>query len=206
MAFKSHISCLDFKPKEKKRVPARSLRWHWIVLGISAFTSLALLLSAKDKAEAMPERDALQQLAQQTPELVAAIRTLELPIPKLYQTLPLIAPESAADRSAVNATPDAPAVSRAPFSAPSKQASEQMQTTPSTTDANWDVVTVEPGDSLARIFKRQGLSSKDLFDVVHANDEVTQILTRLFPGDEIWLQMNGDGTLLALRRKLDETT
>ncbi|MDN5848895.1 MAG: peptidoglycan DD-metalloendopeptidase family protein [Nitrococcus sp.] len=206
MAFKSQISCLDFKPKLNKRQPTRSLRWHWIVLGISAFTSLALLLSAKDKAEAMPERNALQQLPQQTPDLVAAIRTLELPIPKLYQTLPMIAPESPADRSAAKATPNSPAVGPSRFSAASKQASEQLEMTLSGTDANWDVVTVEPGDSLATIFKRQGLSSKDVFDVVHANDEVTQVLTRLFPGDKIWLRMNGDGTLLALRRTLDETT
>lgn len=202
MPSKSQISCLDFKPKEKKRQPARPLRWHWIVLGISAFTSLALLLSAKDKAEAMPERNALQQLPEQMPDLVATLRTLELPIPKLYQTLPMIASESAADRSSPKAPLGSPSVSPSPSSAVGKQISNQTE---ATTEANWDVVIVEPGDSLAAIFKRQGLSSKDVFDVVHANDEATPVLTRLFPGDKIWLRMSAEGTLLALRRKLDET-
>lgn len=210
MASKSRISGLDFKPKQKKRQPVLPLRWRWAVLGISAFSVLALLLWTKDKAGAMPERHTLQQLADQTSDKATATRTLELPIPKLQpttankggQALPTL--PSAADRSAPTAAPDPlpPTHSHSTGATDPKQPNMAMG---AAHQANWEVVIVKPGDNLAAIFKRQGLSSKDVFDVIHADDESAQALARIFPGDKIWLRISSGGTLLAVRRKLDAT-
>lgn len=215
MASKSRVSGRDFKPKQKKRLSVRPQRWHWIVLGISAFTALALLLSIRDKAGAVPELNVLQQLPEQAPDEMTAIRTLELSIPKLQgatvnedgKALPPTLPESATDHSTPNAMPSSSPQPAAPsLSTPPATGSKQPKATVSTAHkTNWDRVIVEPDDSLAAIFKRQGLSAKDVFDVIHADDESAQALARLFPGDKIWLRISADGTLLAVHRKLDAT-
>lgn len=214
MASKSRISSRDFKPNQKKRQLLRSLRWHWIVLGISAFAALALLLSTKDKARAEPERNALQQLPDQASGEVTATRTLELSIPKLQgatvnedgPALPTIIPKLAADHSVPNATPSnpPPAAPSLPVT-PATSAKQPKVTANTTHKTNWNTTIVEPGDNLAAIFKRQGLSSKDVFDVIHTDNESAQAMERLFPGDKIWLRISAGGTLLAVRRKLDAT-
>ncbi|MCO6441749.1 MAG: peptidoglycan DD-metalloendopeptidase family protein [Nitrococcus mobilis] len=212
MAFKSRISGLDFKPKQKRRRPARLRRWHWIALGISSFTALALLLATKDKAGAIPNHNALQQPPDQIPEETAAAHTLELPIPKLQRTtsdgsnpaLPRNTVAPIADRSP-KATPSLMPAAFDPPTTADEAITKQPDTPESTSQAKWDVVRVKSGDSLTAILKRQGLNSKDVFDVTHADDESARTLAQLFPGDKIWLRISDDGTLLALRRKLDET-
>lgn len=208
MAFKSRISRLDFKPKQKKRQLIRLLRWHWIVLGISAFTAAAVLLWTKGKAGAMPGRSALQQpLDRPTAHQTTATHTIELPIPKLQGTTHdessqpshHTGPKPTADQPA--SRPPAPQVSSTADTSP-----EQPKAAVSTSRTkSWKAVVVASGDTLAEIFKQQGLSSKDVFDVVHAGGESAQALARLFPNDKIWLRIGPEGSLLALRRKLDAT-
>ncbi len=209
MAFKSRVSGLDFKPKQKKRHPVR--RWHWITLGISSLTALALLLSAKDKAGAIPNHNALQQLPDQIPEETAAAHTLELPIPKLLRTA-IDKSNPAAPRTAATitdrppkATPNLVPATSVPSTTADKTIAKQPDTPKGPTQAKWDLVEVKSGDSLTALLKRQGLNSKDIFEVTHADDGSARALAQLFPGDKIWLQISGNGTLLALRRKLNET-
>ncbi len=70
--------------------------------------------------------------------------------------------------------------------------------------AEWKVETVRSGDNLAAVFKRAGLTPRDVHEVVNADQPANQ-LTRIFPGDEIYLQVTPDGELLGLRYAMDET-
>ncbi len=82
--------------------------------------------------------------------------------------------------------------------------------TPATTiqqpasDAPWTQVTVRNGDNLAAVFKRAGLSAKDVHNVVNAGSKAAQ-LTRIFPGDHVHLQINDAQRLTGLRYRLSET-
>lgn len=62
----------------------------------------------------------------------------------------------------------------------------------------WQVQTVRSGGNLATVFKRAGLSARDVHEVVNAGDPAGQ-LTRVFPGDEVYLQKSADNRLLGLR-------
>ena len=70
--------------------------------------------------------------------------------------------------------------------------------------AEWKVETVRNGDNLAAVFKRAGLTPRDVHEVVNAEDPANQ-LTRIFPGDEIYLQITPDDKLIGLRYAMDET-
>jgi len=69
---------------------------------------------------------------------------------------------------------------------------------------DWKSLEVGSGDNLAAVFQRAGLTARDVHDVVNT-DETTQALTRVYPGDTIHLQVSNNGTLNALRYRLDET-
>jgi murein DD-endopeptidase MepM/ murein hydrolase activator NlpD len=62
----------------------------------------------------------------------------------------------------------------------------------------WRVETVRSGDNLAAVFKRAGLGPRDVHEVVNAGEPADQ-LTRIFPGDEIYLQLGADNELHGLR-------
>ncbi len=58
-------------------------------------------------------------------------------------------------------------------------------------------VKVEPGDSLARLFDRHGLSPQTLYRVT-ADPEVARRLRKIFPGDELELRIDSTGELQEL--------
>ncbi|MEM9530370.1 MAG: peptidoglycan DD-metalloendopeptidase family protein [Pseudomonadota bacterium] len=66
------------------------------------------------------------------------------------------------------------------------------------------VEVVGKGDTLASVFKRQGLSARAVHDVVHL-DEHTARLTRIYPGDELSFWLAEDGSLKRLEYQLDES-
>lgn len=72
------------------------------------------------------------------------------------------------------------------------------------TPLRWEAMKVRSGDSLATIFRRAGLTARDVHDVVNAG-EPARSLTRIFPGDEIKLALDDDGALQALRYEINET-
>ncbi|MEM9303344.1 MAG: peptidoglycan DD-metalloendopeptidase family protein [Pseudomonadota bacterium] len=69
----------------------------------------------------------------------------------------------------------------------------------------WTRVEVRPGQTLAAIFAAQGLSPRDVHNVVHL-DEHTKKLTRIFPGDELAFRFTAEGELQELQYQLDEAT
>lgn len=69
----------------------------------------------------------------------------------------------------------------------------------------FEIVTVQSGDSLAAIFKRIGLSPQEVHRVVNA-DERIKALRRIYPGDEIQFRLTEDNRLEALRYQLNQTS
>ncbi|OOE53331.1 peptidoglycan DD-metalloendopeptidase family protein [Salinivibrio kushneri] len=62
---------------------------------------------------------------------------------------------------------------------------------------HWQTYEVQPGESMALLFSRAGLSPTTLYRLVNA-DERTQSLAYLNPGDEVRLGVDDDGELVQL--------
>ena len=71
------------------------------------------------------------------------------------------------------------------------------------TGADWLDVRIKRGDNMAQVFKRHGLSPRDLHDILNSH-ELAAALKHLRPGQVISLQTEGN-ELLALRFDLDLT-
>ncbi len=69
----------------------------------------------------------------------------------------------------------------------------------------WRRIVVQPGDTLAKLFSRNGLSARTVHEVTHI-EGVEGNLANLFPGDELSIILAEDGSLVTLRYDLDETT
>lgn len=72
-------------------------------------------------------------------------------------------------------------------------------------DAAWQEITVRTGDSLAKLFKRAGLNPTDLHELLQAGPE-TKSLARLYPGQKLSFQLDGEGELKSLRYDEDLLT
>ncbi|WPC73649.1 peptidoglycan DD-metalloendopeptidase family protein [Vibrio porteresiae] len=73
---------------------------------------------------------------------------------------------------------------------------------PSSTVLQWKRVTVQSGESSALLFKKVGLTARDLYVLTSSNDEIERQLTRLKPGDELLFGFNDEQDLVQLRRKI----
>lgn len=89
-----------------------------------------------------------------------------------------------------------------PSSAP--EVPEVSETPTIKEESEWITHTVRQGDNLAAVFSRAGLSPRDVHELVNADDQTAK-LTRIFPGDEIAVQITDTGELHAVRYKLNET-
>ncbi|MDC8832544.1 OapA family protein [Alteromonas gilva] len=67
----------------------------------------------------------------------------------------------------------------------------------------WQTFTVKSGDTLAKIFKRAGLSAKDTYAVSHAGEQAKTLVT-LLPGDKLDLNVV-DNQFFGLRYALSPT-
>jgi murein DD-endopeptidase MepM/ murein hydrolase activator NlpD len=67
----------------------------------------------------------------------------------------------------------------------------------------WQTVTVRSGDSLSAIFDRTGVSPRTLYRIMQLGDDI-KALKRIHPGDEMELQLDGDGQLVALKYQPNE--
>ena len=74
---------------------------------------------------------------------------------------------------------------------------------PASTVLQWKKMTVQSGESSALLFKKVGLSARDLYVLTSSNSDIEQQLTRLRPGDEILFGLNEDQQLVQLRRKIN---
>jgi murein DD-endopeptidase MepM/ murein hydrolase activator NlpD len=67
---------------------------------------------------------------------------------------------------------------------------------------SWHQVTIKSGDSLARLFKQQGIPPRQLHDIL-ASGGIAKKLTRIYPGQELRLRTTDEDGLLELRYEID---
>ncbi len=96
-----------------------------------------------------------------------------------------------------------------PLALPQSSQTDNINTVPETVitahpAGKWKNVTVKNGDSLSLIFSRQGLSPQQLHQVLSLGKEA-KVLTRLFPGDKLKLNITDDKQLKALSYDIDQT-
>lgn len=80
---------------------------------------------------------------------------------------------------------------------------QQEQYIPQEASLRWEKHIVKPGESSALLFKRVGLSSRVLYTLTSSNADISQHLTHLRPGDELYFGLNNQHELIQLRRKLN---
>jgi murein DD-endopeptidase MepM/ murein hydrolase activator NlpD len=66
----------------------------------------------------------------------------------------------------------------------------------------WHEVTIKSGDSLARLFKQQGIPPRQLHDIL-ASSDIAKKLTRIYPGQILRLRTTDEDGLLELRYEID---
>lgn len=66
----------------------------------------------------------------------------------------------------------------------------------------WHTVTIKSGDSLARLFNQQGISPRQLHDILASGGDAKK-LTRIYPGQMLRLRTTSEGELLELRYEID---
>lgn len=83
---------------------------------------------------------------------------------------------------------------------------EPTENTQHVNSLNWKEVKVKTGDSLAKIFKKNGFSAKTTLAVSQAKGESNKILRNLKVGDKLRLGSNNQGKLISLQYPLSKTT
>nr|MCS5584091.1 hypothetical protein [Pseudomonadales bacterium] len=73
---------------------------------------------------------------------------------------------------------------------------EQMEAS----NSRWINMTIQPGDNLARIFKRNKLPAADLQNIVNLGKPVSS-LRKILPGQKLGFKITSSGELLAIRYK-----
>lgn len=108
--------------------------------------------------------------------------------------LPLDLPKSPLSETAKLEIPDQPAERILQDAEPSLVKSEQR--------GSWHDVTIESGDSLARIFTKQGIPPRQLHDIV-ATGGIAKKLTRIYPGQKLRMRTTPEDGLLELLYEID---
>lgn len=169
----------DYKPSGEagSGAPVRLGRHHLAALGIGAVALGLFALLGQEPAEGT-----------QTPALPETSGSVQvrLDLPGTGKAAPTGTP--AADQPEPSATEAPPVVVDAPTDAP---AVEHIS------------LTVKPGDSLDRLFRRHDLSVADLARILKV-EEVAPHLKKIKPGDVIDVDHDGEA-VVSLTRRIDET-
>ena len=164
----------DFKPLTYNRQPRRRRHAHWLGLaaGLGAFAMAALLFTNTDAEATRSSTNALQKVESADKSRI----TLALTLPG--------GNDSAAPVDSID-TPPAPVVDETPAD-----------------NTDWQVETVRPGDSLARIFSRRDISPQQLDRLMRTGGDKTKILKRIMPGQRLKFDVQ-DGELQQLVYEID---
>ncbi len=146
---------------------------------------------------ALPRAQTPPGLGQGTPTTLA----LPPPTASTAPAPPLVAAPAAAQPAADTRPAAKDTQPQGPIA---KMPAPTAEADPAPAPLRWETTKVRSGDSLATIFRRAGLTARDVHEVVNAG-EPARSLTRIFPGDEINLGLDDDGALHALRYEINET-
>ncbi|HSH29909.1 MAG TPA: peptidoglycan DD-metalloendopeptidase family protein [Thiohalobacter sp.] len=178
---------------------------HWLVLGAVAVSAVFLYTSAPEQASATLDSRQLPGAGESAAQALDSLYEQE--IIALPGQQPAPAPETAAGA----ATDPAPGTRSVPATAVNSDVPVPDAAAPATSDdiptqqadaLPWREVTVNAGDSLARIFDRLDLSPRSLHEIIHLSDE-TRRLTRIHPGEKLQVRIDADQRIQALRYEYD---
>ncbi|GGE90393.1 peptidoglycan DD-metalloendopeptidase family protein [Kangiella profundi] len=79
-----------------------------------------------------------------------------------------------------------------------EETQEEVAPEPQEPQIKWETLTVESGDSLAKIFKRKGYSASDLHYMMQSDEQI-EILKKIRPGHTLEFASNDDNSFLGLR-------
>ena len=85
---------------------------------------------------------------------------------------------------------------------PTPQKPEQAIVAEEEQSGTWHEITVQAGDSLARIFSKQGVPPRQLHDIV-ASGGIAKKLTRIYPGQKLRMRTTPEDGLLELFYEID---
>jgi len=85
-----------------------------------------------------------------------------------------------------------------PIELPLAPVEEPLQIAEPTPEPEWKDLVVASGDNLSILFQRAGLTDRHVYDIVH-RAKGGKSLTRIFPGQTLGFQLDGNNELLALR-------
>lgn len=187
----------DYKSRaDVARRPQRGYTRHIVLAALGLAILTAVLAFAPWDARATREADSGELDAQAAEELARITVPLDLSVPGGED---LAAPDQITVTPPASA-PEAPAIAPEPAENGPAPESSAEEAAPA---AEWKKDTVKRGDTLSAIFKRQGLSPRELHDIM-ALGKPTATLKRLYPGQEFRFQVDGEGRLLGLVYKIDE--
>lgn len=170
---------------------------HWLVLAGAVFAGAALFSYAGDGAQTITvPASAVTTL--EIPTAPPGVGTDDRPAAETRHTVlaTLIPATDLPDRMADRE--EAAARTGSSESLPAEVAVKPAD------DNAWTQVTVQTGDSLARIFARAGVNARDLHELMTLGAAVNT-LKRIYPGQVLQLRTDGSGKLLELRYEESQT-
>ena len=184
----------DYKPEREKTEPAPFPYRHYLFTAAGILAGMGIFFGL-------------------TPDTVEATRTTPVPVAAVpappAETAPgsktvsmgMTEPRAAALHTSP-ATP--PATISTPKSTPRSTlaAGRKSGATP---HGRWHTAKVKRGDNLSLIFKRRGLSARQLQQILSLGEEPRRILKRLYPGDVLRLNIDAEGRLQQLVYDYDDT-
>ena len=174
---------IDYKP-ERGVFRSAGLRRYWIALAVATviFTALTTLFSG-GPADAYRSVEAADT---ETVDAQAVRVPLPLPMPEQVALVDTASFEPPAAGQALQGSTAAPAGEL-----------DEAGKSP----AQWSTITVQPGDSLAKLFDERGLPAADWLAVSRLPKH-GKTLTRLRPGDQLHLRRDRQGNLKSLKYPL----
>ena len=131
----------------------------------------------------------------------AALTKNPLPATEKTVTASITSPEPAAEKTVTVSKPSPPAETvQAEQTQPIAETDDEPAPKPQDAPAaagSWDQITVRKGDSLARIFAKQGLNPQVVHEIMQLGGKA-KMLSRIHPGDTMKFLRGSDGSLLEL--------
>lgn len=181
----------DYKSLADRSRPGRNTRPLHLLLLLAGFgIGMVLFGYVSDDAQAIREPALTKTPAPTTEETLTS--SIKLTEPPEEATEKLREPTPPAEASQAEQPAGQPDV----VAEPENEPQPEPQNTP-VAAGSWDQITVRKGDSLARIFAKQGLDSQVVHKIMQLGGKA-KMLSRIHPGDTMEFLRGSDGTLLEL--------
>ncbi len=179
----------DYKPEREKTEPASFPYRHYLFTAAGILAGMGIFFGL-------------------TPDMVEATRTTPSPA----AAIPAPAAENAPESTPVSMARTEPGTAALPAS-PASPHTMTSTTMPgisgtksgATPPGRWYTAKVQRGDNLSLIFKRRGLSARQLQQILSLGEDTRRILKRLYPGDVLRLKIDDEGRLQQLVYDYDDT-